>query len=315
MTVDASMAERFRTPIACFVFVVSLLCPMTCAGPSNGSVSLWSDSGCNSHGDTSNFGQQDPIGLMSLLPDTCGVPGATVHSYRVRSNATCSNGTTAGFSYFNTNNCAADPTDENPNPPRMKRQSDNNLNLGSNPQLSGECLALVAFNSVAFICDGVNGKSPQISNPQLTSVAQTSSSPTPTVSSQAYAGFGSSSNDANSTASTPSSSTAAASSSNRNGGGGGGGAAISPGATAGIGVGTAVGVICLAVLLFFAWKGWKAMRDDVVPDSGPVSVAGTVRNRKMRGALNAVPVESGGEAVHEKGDAAGASEMATHRYQ
>lgn len=310
------MARRHQSLMTCLALIVSLLCSMTCAGPSNGSVSLWSDSGCNSYGDTSNFGQQDPIGLMSLLPDTCGVPGATVHSYRVRSNATCSNGTTAGFSYFITNNCAADPTDENPNPPKEKRQSDNNLNLGSNPQLSGECLALVAFNSVAFICDGVNGKSQQIPNSQLTSKAQ-SSSPTATGSSQPNAGFGSSSNDANSTAATSSSTTTAASSSGRSSGSGGGdgGAALSPGATAGIGVGTAFGVICLAVLFFFAWKGWKAMRDDVVPDSGPVSVAGTVRNRRMRGALNAVPVESGGDAVHEKGDAAGASEMATHRYQ
>ena len=311
------MARRHQSLITYLALIISLMCSRTCADPSNGSVSLWSDSGCNSYGGTSNFGEQDPIGLMSLLPDTCGVPGATVHSYRVRSNATCSNGTTAGFSYFNTNNCAADPTDENPDPPKEKRQSDNELNLGSNPQLSGECLALVAFNSVAFICDGVNGKSQQIPNPQLTSKVQ-SSSTTATRSTQPSAGFGSSSNDANSTAGSSSSSTTTASSSGRSGsggGGGGGGARLSPGATAGIGVGTAFGVICLAVLFFFAWKGWKAMRNDIVPDSGPVSVAGTVKNRRMRGALNAVPVESGGDAVHEKGDAAGASEMATHRYQ
>lgn len=88
-----------------------------------GKIGLWSDSECNSKsGLTSNFGEPDPIALnFTLLPDVCGVPGDTVHSYLVAQSATCANGTTATFEYYDSNNCTADPTDEDPDPGSLKR--------------------------------------------------------------------------------------------------------------------------------------------------------------------------------------------------
>ncbi|KAM0803693.1 hypothetical protein BDR22DRAFT_886523 [Usnea florida] len=70
---------------------------------------LWSDSECYSKsGATSNFGEPDPLVLnFTLCPDVCGVPGATVHSYRVWRNAIYANGSIASFNYFSSNNCAA----------------------------------------------------------------------------------------------------------------------------------------------------------------------------------------------------------------
>ena len=98
-----------------FLTLLSLCCGID-AVSQQGRVGLWSDSECNSKSRvTSNFGEPDPIALnFTLLPDSCGVPGATVHSYRVLQKAICANGSTATFSAYNSNNCTADPTDENP---------------------------------------------------------------------------------------------------------------------------------------------------------------------------------------------------------
>lgn len=74
---------------------------------------------CNSKtGDISSLGEPDPIALLEFysLHDVCGIPGATVHSYRVLQKATCSRDTTTMFNYHDSNNCIADPTDEDSNP-------------------------------------------------------------------------------------------------------------------------------------------------------------------------------------------------------
>lgn len=111
---------------------------------SQGSVSLWSDSSCRP-GASSNFGERDPVALnYTLNIDTCGNPGATVHSYTINQRPTCPNGTVAAFAFYSTPNCVL--------PPQGFSATDqfNPSNL-----LDGACLALVAFDSMAFICDGL----------------------------------------------------------------------------------------------------------------------------------------------------------------
>lgn len=129
-----------------------------------GSVSLWSDSECNSYGTTLHFSEPDPIVLnFALDPDTCGVPSATVHSYKVKTFAVCANGTEADFSYYNSANCTKPPTDENPPSRRglVERDGMGRRQLGSPGFGNGRtpvdtCLALVAFNSFVFKCEGVS---------------------------------------------------------------------------------------------------------------------------------------------------------------
>lgn len=132
--------------MARYILLLTLfsLCRKTSATSQQGRIGLWSDSECNSKsGNTSNFGEPDPIALnFTLSPSVCGIPGATVHSYRVLQKATCSNGTIAIFNYYNSNNCSADPTDEDLKPGLAERMKDRR-----DVSLYGQYLALVAFNT------------------------------------------------------------------------------------------------------------------------------------------------------------------------
>ncbi len=83
--------------------------------------------------------------------------------------ATCSNGTTSSFNFYDSRNCTVDPTDENPHPTLTPRDGGSDM--------PGQCLALVAFNSLAFVCEGVSKKNAKII-PTLTSAAS-STNPTP----------------------------------------------------------------------------------------------------------------------------------------
>ena len=119
----------------------------------DGVIGLWSDSECNSKGNTLHFSEPDPIALnFTLDPDTCGVPFNTVHSYKVRSFAVCENGTEARFSYYDSDDCTPPPTDED-GTGLLRRQMGMTGDTGFD--IKGQCLALVAFNSFAFECDGV----------------------------------------------------------------------------------------------------------------------------------------------------------------
>lgn len=122
--------------------------PLTAyAASGQGQVSLWSDSSCEP-GATSNFGEPDPIALnYTLSADVCGTPGGTSHSYQVLDRPTCDNGTIAAFAFYSSPGCSDAPF-ETPAGSAMNQ-------FHPYADFDGLCLALVAFNSVAFICDGV----------------------------------------------------------------------------------------------------------------------------------------------------------------
>ena len=77
------------------------------------------------------------------------------------------------FNYYDSNNCTADPTDEDPNPGLAKRKK--SRRDGGN-DLDGVCLALIAFNSLAFICDGVAPHNDKVLSRSTTAVAPTTAS-------------------------------------------------------------------------------------------------------------------------------------------
>ena len=119
--------------------------PVAHAATGQGSVSLWSNSDCN-QGDTPPFTSPVVIKLnYTLSADECGNLPRAAHSYEVDQRPTCDNGTVAAFAFYNGNSCqtkgfgpalnSVNPSDED----------------------DGLCLALVEFNSVAFICDGLGG--------------------------------------------------------------------------------------------------------------------------------------------------------------
>ena len=237
------------------------------AASQQGKVSLWSDSECNSKsGLTSNFGQPDPIALnFTLSPDVCGVPGATVHSYRVLQAATCANGTTAALHYYNRNNCTADPTDENPNPGLAKRVKNRRQ---SSSVLDGECLALVAFNSFAFVCEGLDARNVKINSLPASAFSSTISSALSTLTSTSFSNHSATatiSSAQNSSATiSPARSLPTTSSS-------GSKSRLSAGTSAGIGVGYAVGVLAIAALCFFFFRSYKVVRIDNTGRSEPGS--------------------------------------------
>lgn len=148
------------------LFLISL--PLISAA-SQGSVSLWSDSSCQP-GATPNFGEQDPVALnYTLSADVCGNPGAASHSYIVNSRPTCANGTVAAFAFYSTTDCTL-PSD-------AKAFPDMN-SFNPSTTFDGLCLALVVFNSVAFICDGIGSSgSSSASVTAASSVTPVSSSP------------------------------------------------------------------------------------------------------------------------------------------
>ncbi|KAL9631106.1 MAG: hypothetical protein Q9164_006071 [Protoblastenia rupestris] len=182
----------FLSPISFLTLL--LFSPIAFSQTTQGIIGLWSDSECNSFGDTSDFGQQDPIDLnFTLDPDRCGVPGATVHSYRIRQNAVCANGTGADFVYYESKDCSAEPTDENPDGRRkLKRGSQIISRQRSNDgdRLVGSCLALIAFNSLAFVCDGVSYDNAKIISTLTSAAPSTSTGPSSTIASSDFASAG-----------------------------------------------------------------------------------------------------------------------------
>ena len=241
--------------LLCILFITFLFsgCKVNAASQ-QGRVGLWSDSECNSKSDlTSHFGQPDPIALnFTLSPDVCGVPGATVHSYRVLQAAICANGTNATLSSYNRNNCTADPTDEDPNPGLGKRAKNRRQ---SSSILDGECLSLVAFNSFAFVCEGIAPRDVKINSLPASAFSSTlsfaSSTFTPTSFSN-HSATATISSALNSSA-THSSATISTSGSRSR---------LSAGASAGIGVGCAVGVLAIAAFVFFFFRRYKVIRID-----------------------------------------------------
>ena len=152
------------------------------AASGQGSVSLYSDSQCDPQGDTSHFGERDPLALnYTLSADTCGTFGGTAHSYLVTERPTCNNGTTAAFAFYSSPGCSQADFDT----PAGQAMNE----YFAETEFDGECLALVAFNSVAFICDGVGqGGSNAGQGASSASAGSSSTSPTTAVSSTTTVG-------------------------------------------------------------------------------------------------------------------------------
>ena len=240
-----------------------LACCKINAASQQGRVGLWSDSECNSKsGLTSSFGQPDPITLnFTLSPDVCGVPGATVHSYRVLQDAICANGTTAAWNYYNRNNCTADPTDEDPDPGLTNRTKNRRQSASV---LDGECLALVAFNSFAFVCEGVALGEVKINSLPASAFSSTISSAFSTLMSTSFSDFSNTAtvSSAPNSSATPSSATVSPPRSLPTISKSGSKSRLSAGASAGIGIGGAVGVLATASLCFFFFRRYKVVRID-----------------------------------------------------
>ncbi|KAL9025690.1 MAG: hypothetical protein Q9196_005527 [Gyalolechia fulgens] len=170
-------SNRARALRASILFLVCLGRPAL-AATGQGSVSLWSDSSC---GDDGTFAFSEPriIDLNHTLPaDTCYNLARSAHSYSVTERSMCNDGREADFSYFSSRDCPQEET----------RSLPASLD-GSSP--SGLCLALVSFDSVAFVCAGVgsgesnsdskSGSTTQFS-PIVTSRSDVVLGPTPTLS-------------------------------------------------------------------------------------------------------------------------------------
>ena len=269
------------------------------AASQQGRVGLWSDSECNSKsGLTSNFGQPDPIALnFTLSPDVCGVPGATVHSYRVLQAATCANGTTAALNYYNRNNCTADPTDEDPNPGLAKRVKNRRQ---SSSVLDGECLALVAFNSFAFVCEGVAPRDVKINSLPASAFSSTISSALSTLVSTSFSNHSATAtiSSAQNSSATDSSATISPARSIPTISSSGSKSRLSAGASAGIGVGCAVGVLAIAALCFFFFRSYKVVRIDHNERSEQGSGNPAMTSSSNRGVI---AHEVGPPSIHEAG--------------
>ena len=157
--------------------VLLSLLGLTYATSGKGVVSLYSDNSCGASSDPPTqpgpgftFGEQDPIALnYTINADTCGVPGATVHSYLITSRPICDDGTTADWIYDSSNNCQS--TFFGPR----------NVAFDNTKNYDGRCLALTTINSLAFTCNGV-GKGSVQQGISSTGTATTSSSTAPAVS-------------------------------------------------------------------------------------------------------------------------------------
>ncbi|KAL8935286.1 MAG: hypothetical protein Q9211_004774 [Gyalolechia sp. 1 TL-2023] len=170
-------SNRARAVRASILFLVCLRRPAL-AATGQGSVSLWSDSSC---GDDGTFAFSEPriIDLNRTLPaDTCHNLARSAHSYSVTERPMCNDGREADFSYYGSRDCPQEET----------RSLPASLD-GLSP--SGLCLALVTFDSVAFVCAGVgsgesnsdskSGSTTQFS-PIVTSRSDVVLGPTPTLS-------------------------------------------------------------------------------------------------------------------------------------
>ena len=242
------MSTLTRTPLLFFTYVCAVA-----AQQKEGILSLWSDSGCNSKGSTPHFSEPDPIALnFTLGPDTCGVAGAAVHSYKIQRYAVCDDGVNSGFTYWDRDNCTQNPTDENPDPARGDQTFASSGRGGR--EFVDQCLALTAFNSFVFYCAGVSERtkynnivvsSPAASNAPYSPPSSTEISPddtpsplipTPTTGS----------NSSNQSITTGQASPPVRPPS-----------PLTAGESAGIGVGTAFGTLALLILSAILWLKWR----------------------------------------------------------
>ncbi|KAL8996700.1 MAG: hypothetical protein Q9188_006505 [Gyalolechia gomerana] len=168
------MHSSARCSLALRTSTLFLLCltHTASAATGQGSVSLWSDSSC---GDDSTIAFSEPriIDLNYTLPtDTCHNLARSAHSYTVTERPICNDGREADFNYYRSRDCPEART-------RPFPANDDGYSL------DGYCLALVTFDSLAFVCEGVgrgssDGGSTTQSSPVVTSRSDLVVGPTPT---------------------------------------------------------------------------------------------------------------------------------------
>ncbi|KAL8711388.1 MAG: hypothetical protein Q9220_004286 [cf. Caloplaca sp. 1 TL-2023] len=139
-----------RSPI--FISLLSLIPCLALAASGSGSVSLFSNSDCG-EGDTLPFTTPTVIALnYTLSADTCHTLDRAVHSYRVDYRPTCTEGSNATFSYYSGQDCQKGDYEDGGGP-AYSGSTGGTSSAGFS--IDGLCLALVEFNSFAFVCEGV----------------------------------------------------------------------------------------------------------------------------------------------------------------
>ncbi|KAL8837769.1 MAG: hypothetical protein Q9170_002387 [Blastenia crenularia] len=145
---------NLHNSITSFSLLLLYLNPHTAlAAYGSGSVSLWSNSDC-ARGDTLAFTTPVVIALNYTLPaDQCHSLDRAAHSYIVDSRPVCTDGNVADFAYFSGQDCQEGSSDDGAGP-AYSGDNPGGLTTGGF-SLDDECLALVEFNSFAFVCEGV----------------------------------------------------------------------------------------------------------------------------------------------------------------
>ncbi|KAL8820712.1 MAG: hypothetical protein Q9223_001135 [Gallowayella weberi] len=139
------------------------------AATGQGSVSLYSDNGCNQF--DGDHASSQPVVIAenyTIEADTCGVLPRSAHSYRVTQHPTCSNGGQGYFTYFTSNDCQT----KKPLPAAKDTPTGNT---------DGLCLSLVDFSSLAFICGGKAASSNTFNKDSTSTRTSTAPSPTATM--------------------------------------------------------------------------------------------------------------------------------------
>ncbi|MCJ1433248.1 hypothetical protein MMC27_002607 [Xylographa pallens] len=123
--------------------LLTLLLPSTLVfAVSTGSVSLFSDAGCQKAVFANNY---------TVAPDICGSPGPVVsfdsgyNSFIVDSRPTCANGTQGSFALYTDASCKT----------LYQIHPAGETIEGTGESLDGICLGMVEYLSVAFLCNGI----------------------------------------------------------------------------------------------------------------------------------------------------------------
>ncbi|KAI4139800.1 MAG: hypothetical protein L6R39_006104 [Caloplaca ligustica] len=163
------------SPRSLFIYttVVSLLffSGTAHAATGQGSVSLFSDSGCD---DGYSVVFSDPVTIalnLTLDADVCHDLPRAAHSYEVDRHPICDDGTPATFDYYEFTGCHE----------RRPRYEGHHSPDDNAAKFDGQCLALVEFMSLAFLCEGIkNRPSSQASTGQASTSQPSPSQGSPT---------------------------------------------------------------------------------------------------------------------------------------
>ncbi|KAL8934991.1 MAG: hypothetical protein Q9216_005640, partial [Gyalolechia sp. 2 TL-2023] len=151
---SSSPSPALRASTLCLLLLCLILNPTAtlAAITGQGSVSTWSDSSCADPSfDTYAFSEPRVIELNHTLPaNSCHNLARTAHSYRVDFRPLCDDGSEADFNYYTSADCPVEET-------RSLGSAGLGGGGGGEFDTNGLCLALVAFDSFQFFCEGGGG--------------------------------------------------------------------------------------------------------------------------------------------------------------